>query len=66
MIILLSKSLFYLAYSNIESLALLDECTKGANWLVEPEEGAIRIISIVPVKIKIIMNENIQKNVFKN
>ncbi len=51
---------YYMAHSNIETLALLDEKHKGTNWhLLRTRSQPIRTISLLPVKIKITTTENI-------
>ena len=49
-----------MTHSNIETLALLDEERKGTNWyLLRTRMQPIRTISLIPVKIKITLNEHI-------
>src|SRR3990167_1841331 len=49
-----------MTHSNIETLALLDEERKGTNWyLLRTRWAPIRTLSLLPMKIKITMNENI-------
>lgn len=51
---------YYMAHSNIETLALLDQENKGANWFEwRTRSQPIRTLSFLPVKIKITMNDNI-------
>ncbi len=49
---------YYLAHSNIETLALFDQENKGTNWYEWRTRWVpIRTISHIPVKIKITLNE---------
>ena len=49
---------YYVAHSNIESLALLDQENKGANWYEWRTQWVpIRTLSLIRVKIKITTNE---------
>jgi len=44
----------YIAHSNIETLALLDQENKGVNWLQWRTKWVpIRTISIIKIKIKL-------------
>ena len=49
---------YYIAHSNVETLALLDKENKGTNWLQWRTRWVpIRTLSLIPMKIKITMND---------
>ncbi len=51
---------YYVAHTSIQTLALLEEETKGVNWLKwRTRQGPIRTESLLSVKIKIPLNETI-------